>query len=454
MILNTLATINNSFWNSLFTDNKAFPTNFEEIHRGGSFQKPGLTEGLIDAEQINAIKQQQVRPLRVIDIDPNSIDKQSGWCVYGDDVLSRMFGPTYNGYGIGVRIDNEDIATPAGRPTPYARTLQFDIPGNWMKIEFLPARSQGQGRPTESVLENPVNIIPQNTNLTGNGGQFYDMGEAAGSRAMLLDFESISATPLLVEDGAEFENYFSSFFLTFYQLNVRIRITIGYNSKTKQEVFKEPNLYMFGGRGLTTKSPIHPVWFSLSDRESQNALGIRGISVGAAGSETMILNFDRSNNPGVGYGCAIVYLTNFTAMTYQGSGAAAVIGITDVEIMHMGVDLLGAPTNTIKRLAKITSFANSTQGSADSSYGNYASKTFGQPIRVNLRPMECIALRWSVVQASTIATPLLKFELDGYTFGSFLSAVPDGTKAPFLTQTMYSENPFPQDVDTLDLPRL
>lgn len=455
MILDTLATINNSFWNSLFTDNKAFPTNFEEIHRGGQLQKADLTEGLIDAEQINAIKQQQVRPLRVIDIDPNSVDKESGWCVYGDDVLSRMFGPTQNGYGINARIDNEGASTVSGRPTPYARTLQFDIPGNWLKVEFLPARTQGQGRVVQtSLLENPVNTIPQNTNLTENNGQFFGMGEAAGSRALLLDFESVSATPLLVEDGAEFENYFSGFFLTFYQLNVRIRITIGYNSKTKQEVFKEPNLYMFGGRGLTTKSPIHPIWYSVTDREVEitNTLGI---VLSASGTRNIIFNIDRPapSTPGDGYGNALLYISSFSSMLWQATALAGSHGVYDIEILQMGIDLLYNPTNVIKRLTAFTLVCNGVGGNAGSVNGNYGVKNFSQPIRVNLRPMECIGLRWTQIVASS-ATARLKFNLEGYTFGTFTGSGLAGTSAPFFMNTMYSENPFPQDMDTQDLPRL
>lgn len=455
-LFQAFAKVNDSFWNSLFTDNKKFPTNFEEAHRGGYFQKSDATVNQINAEEINAIKQQQIRPFRVIDIDPNSLDKEGFWSVYGDDVLSRMFGPTQNGFGIaGVRIDNEGAGTILGRPSPYYRTIQLDIPGDYLKVEFLPARSQGQGRYVEtSVLENPVNTIPQNTNLTENSGQFFGMAEAAGGRQILVDFETVSATPILAEDGDEFKNYFSTVFLTFQQLNVRIRVTIGYGAEVRSKNYKETNLYMFGGRGLTTKSPIHPIAFCLTDREADPTT-VQGVLMTAGFTQNLLFNIDRPApaTPGTGYGNAIFYITGFNGMLIQSTAIGGSYGVYDIELLQCGIDLVYNPTNVIKRITKMTLISNSQAANADSSNGNFVTKCFTQPIRVNLRPMECLALRWTQLTSGSNSSRL-KFEIEGYSFGTMVSSALDGsTSCPMFFNTMFSENPFPQDMDTQDLPR-
>lgn len=453
-------------WSKVFSSTNSFPVNSEQARRGGTFLKNIDTSHELEAAKIDAIRATQSKGFRVIDIDPNAVERDGNLGVYSDDIVSSILGDPNNGFGQNVRIDDEGPAKTGGTARPYLRTLQFEIPGTYLKVEFLPARTTTTTQPNNQALQNPVQIIPQNTDQTQNGGQFFSMGDAAGRRAVLIDFETTTPTPHLARHGQEYRTYFSSFYISFYQLNVRIRLTIGFNSEQRVVHHKEQNLETFGGHGLFTDSPIHPVPFCLTAGDvpegpstfSKNPKGINWFNL-PIGANYYNLIFSRSTLvPGApntaGEGLSVFYLTGFNSSlfgsvttTYADFNMSGI-----VELLICGYDTADprTVTNIIKKVCSFDLMGNLTC----QNYGGQgaASVNFNRPIRITLRPGECLALR-VISKTRTLAGSTnearLWFSLNGYMFGNLVEYTLDSDfYGMYWCSRSYTEHPFPQDVDT------
>lgn len=438
------------FWSNLIDAGLGMPTTVEGIHAtsGGSLEAFQSTSHKLDSNEIDAIKQTQSKGFRVIDIDPNAFTKEEAFCVYDDATLARIVGVAVSGYGFSAQVDSTAAPTVSGSPRPYWRTLQLEIPGNYLRVEFLPARVT-PGRYSEvDPAENPVSILPQNTNLIGNTDQYTGVAAEAGRRTMLLDFETPSSTPLIVSDGDEFKTMFSTVLFTFKQLNVRIRLTIGYNSEITSRNTKETNLSLFGGFGLTKGSPIHPTPFCVSDRDV-NATNYQGVTASnAPGYINLIYSPDYPGSlVGVPIGLGIFFITGFTVTTTN-YVTSPTTQWYDVELVQAKVNVLTVPTYVIKRFCGVTVKNDGATSVVE----------FNEPIRVTLRPLECLALRtsfcYSPGNAAYDPQTGIKFQVTGYSFGNFsgedISGIP---KCPLQVNYFYKEHPFPQDLDTVDMPR-
>lgn len=446
--------LSSEFWSNLVSVGLGMPTNAQALQRanGGTFGAFNSTSHKLDAEEIDAIKQTQSKGFKVIDIDPNALNKEDFFCVYDESTLARLIGAEFSGWGTpNTQVDTLAPPSANGSPRPYWRTVNIDLPGNFLKIEFLPARTTETREFTLSPDENPISLVPQNTNDIGNTDQYSSSAITAGKRTCLVDFETPTPTPHLARHGTIFKTYFSSFFFTFKQMNVRIRLTIGYNSEIQEETNKESTLALFGGYGLTTDSPTHPITYCLTDRDV-NTVGYEGIAFQALPQYANLVfsayEGPFTENP---MGLSLFYITEFSGMSFflTPSENANAFFVGELELVHVKLDALQVNIDyPIKRLASLTLSASNSQR-------NMSNVRPSEPIRVSLRPGEALALRYSGSWGtSPTTTTLFKFQIHGYTFGNWsgsdLSGIP---RTPFFTELCYREHPFPQDVATRNMPR-
>jgi len=411
----------------------------------------------LDSDLINSIRQTQSRGFKVIDIDPNLLDKSEFFCVYGDDILSRLLGTDIQP----TSLQQVDSISNGNSPRQYWRSIQFDEPGTYLKIEFMPARRAGLGNPSNATLNiNPLSITPSDTNDQFNGDQYSYSPYIAGTRGILIDFENPTQAPHFTNDEIEFHTNFSSFILSLRQLSVPVRITIGYNSKVVAKNEKEKSLHLFGGEGLTRKSLIHPTAFCLTDKDV-NVASYSGVNISTYYNSIKYDNLICNSYQGPagspdaeGYGVSVFYITGFSAFLYEIlSGTPSFTELFDVELVHMKMSSLFVPTTVNKRLCGVTLQASWLTSSHIPTV--HANAVITEPIRVSLRPNECLALRVIPVIATNdvaITSRLLKFQMNGYTFGSFSNATLSAG-VPYNTNYRFTEHPFPQDLSTYSLPR-
>lgn len=472
-----LTTALGELWNSLFTDAREnTPLTLEaqqEISTGGDFSRLGNYEATahkLKAEEIDAIRQTQSKGFWVVDIDPNALPKNSFGCVYDDQTIGRMLGSPMNGYGFPVRVDSTAAAQTAGSNTPYWRTVTVEKPGNWVKIEFLPARASRTLEPENIV--NPVSVPfsgdIQNTDVLTNTDQYTDsIAVQAGQRTVLVDFETPSATPHIARHGTIFKTYFSNLLISFSQLNVRIRITIGFNSEIHDHNHKEETLHLFGGQGLTTDSPIHPVPFCINDYDVVGS-GYAGTSNngvqwpnGISSPVYLPLIFTpRKYRPvtlapgNIPNGIGIVYITNIrvsmTALDVPNPIFA------DIDLVQMKLDNALQPLYLIKRFASIHGHFPPKDPAANLNWQVFTGEqSFQTPIRVSLRPNEALVLRIIGPNLGGAPNGYVKFSVNGWSFGD-LSGKPATfgfNCIPYETEYQFKEHPFPQDLDTGGFPR-
>jgi len=421
------------YWSELIKAGLRTPTTLETLR---TKQASGATQSeshSLKAEEIDSIRRLQSRGFRVIDLDPNLLDRAEFNTPYSSDILAQITGEN-------LTTDNIDGSGTAKCPNPYWRTFIFDAPGNSIKIEFLPVRQElGRGITTTS-LEQPIDLVPQGTIYTANPSF---IGEAS-RRVVLLDFEAPTASPHVVTDGMVFKSYFSTFLLTVKNLNTRIRITIGYNSEIISQDDKESSLSLFGARGITTKHQLAPTAFCITHADV-NPISSYGVDIPPGGPITrnlLVLNTDVSSMPGTPIGGSVLWITSFSATLLCPATAAPLDGLVRCEIMLYEVDLVYNPITALKRLCSIQlKLPSGTRA------GDAVGLKLGEPIRVSLPPMTGLFLKNTTsLQIDGVSTTFVQFALSGYVLGGFAAAEYSGyAVAPFQTTDFLKENPWPMD---------
>lgn len=421
--------------------------NIESRGDGAPLKNYGDTGHELEAEKIDAIKQKNSKGFTVYDIDPNNLDRENYQCSYNGDTLGRVLGYGYDSiFTPGSTLDSvTGIAgpVPINAPVPYWRTVQIDRPGTWIKVEILDARFN---ETTYEVLyaqpENRPNSTPQNTNQNTGGNYDGSVVSSAARRHILLDFESVSPAPHIVKSGDVFKTYFTSVFLTFKQMNCRIRVTIGYNSEVVETPSSFQSLPFGTGEGFE-KEINYLTPFCITQRDISPPTF--GLQIFATGSKYWCLiqnplTYDPptfqsySTNKGV----SVFWLTDFKTILSSGTTYEG-----DIELcigQYDPASLTFQPTTILKRLASTFLKENSPMQSC-----------IKEPVRVTLRAGQCLYLR--TITAAFSGTVLLKFALDGYgpTF-RYKDNNPTGNYC-FVPNTFYSEVPFIGDIASIGMPR-
>lgn len=458
------------FWGDIIGGIFPVPTTIEASRPASASLKNLESESIkLKADEINAIRAQANKGFRVIDIDPNLTTKDEFPFLYKASTVARLFGEDDTLYSFPIagtlRVDSATVNTSgSGYPNPYWRTFQIEAVGDWVKIEFLPARNRPFA--VSPPYYNASQVVPQNTNLITNTDQYYGNATyfASGAQVM-LDFENVSEAPHIVKNGSEFFGYFTNLVLSFKQMNCMIRVTVGFNSRISEPDRKDSGLAFIGDRGLVNAPRLNPTPFSISHRDSSNAIEqTQGIIPDALGNPRVVpLVFNNQVSTvfsSVSDGIASLYITSFRALVYPITNTPTDFTFSyDVELIQYKLDpAFATALYSIKRLATLSCFgvttvlANTAQTSATE-----LSAQISDPIRVSLRQNEALCLR---LIPSILALPAdtyyrVKFAVDGYTFGSFRASNPAST-VPFLplrTGIVFQDHPFPCDSDTVALPR-
>lgn len=411
----------------------------------------------LEAEKINAIKQKTSKGYRILDINPNLLDRSDYFCVYDDFVLRDLFGNENLNESVSTKYDNEGSPVP-GQPTqvPYFRTLQVPVEGTWLKVEFLPCR-KNFARNSDFNLETVLTptVEPQNTLEQNN--TFDDVAPLSGEDIILLEFENPQGKPHVVRNGDVFRTYFTNLILTVKQNSPRIRVTVGFNSEIESTETRPETLHIWKGHGIARESFLTPRPFLISDREA-NSTSTKGVAIAkTAGSQTnhvLVTNINGSF-PGLGgtfpLGLHIGWITGFRGIFYSESfGVGDLYGL-DADLMIAKVDPnLGTVTSVLEKVCSLPFISQWTAGDSTVKENTYV----GEPIRYQLRTGEALILRTSIIYGKVGAPDLwLKFSVNGYAFGTMKSASVSGLYTPFEPGFLFTENAYPGDLDRYLAPR-
>lgn len=417
------------------------PVTLEQLRAGAKMDGSRAESHQLKAEEIDAIRRFQSRGFRVIDLDPNLLDRAEFTSVYTNDILSNITGENLQGTGI-------DSSGSAGCVNPYWRSFSFDCPGNWMKIEILPVRREVAITSTLTTLEQPISLYPSGT----NDETLAPVISEASRRTVLLDFEAPTSSPHIVSDGMTFHTYFSSFILTLKNLNTRIRITIGYNSKIEENEQKETSLCLFGGRGITTRGQSAPTPFSINslDVNPSSNLGVAYPPPYSTFVQPLIICPGNPAPLQTDIGNSNVWITSFSGLVYNGAGASTNNGLMKVELDLWEVNGAYSPVSALKRITTLYMKIKSGEN-----IGEFTNITLAEPIRVSLPPFTAICLKLiEVVNASASGTRFVQFELGGYVLGGLAANEISGLAvAPFYTIDFAKENPWPLDYNFSGIPQ-
>jgi len=416
----------------------------EGIRRGLKMESELPKAHELKAEEINAIRQTQSKGFRIIDIDPNQLDRFEYYCSYTEAVLNNLVGQDYAVEDGVRRFDNTGAATPGSTNDPYWRTVNIPISGNFLKIEYLPARPYDGGLSSTATFNSPDGIvtstIPQNTNAPDEATFM------ASKRVMLLDFENITDRPIFVKPGDVYKTYFTNFYLTFKEMNCRIRVTIGSNSEIETSYESPKNLAMWDGGGFIRENVMHPVPFCMTEADLIGSYG--GIAVGISTLSYLLIGNQFGITPGSSsrnqnLGVSVMYLTGFTGIGYLQAGGDF-IDLTNFELFLAGFDSATLNITTLKKRLASFNTSNYSVGAANG-VGLAQSDNgvnFNEPLRVTLQAGECLAVRLIPSYRNVAHNVFCKFQVTGYVVGGL-----DVLGTRFETPIRFKEHPYPLDND-------
>lgn len=423
------------YGNSMFTS--------EGIRRGLEMDSQVSQAHKLKAEEIDAIKQTNSKGFRIIDIDPNQLNRSDYMCSYTQEQILAFIGNDYAFEGGAFRYDNSGASTAGSTTIPYWRTINIPIAGNFLKIEILPARTIDNFivpfDPTNPVSYVNVNSDPQNTSV-----QEIAVLNAAKTN-ILLDFETITSNPHIVKNGDIFETYFTNLYITVKQMNCRIRIIIGSNSKISSIYQKPVNLSLWDNGGFTRQETPHSSPFCFTDHQ-QNAIDFTGAQVA---SSTVYFSLIRNSPVFTGVasssnaGVVVLFITDFGGYSYAKYGGDFV-SVCDCQLViceyNQSIDP-HTPTSVVKVVASFShtyraiGVANGV-GMSQSDQGNAIS----EPIRIVLQSGQGLFVRQMPVYKTAIQDIFVKYHVNGYMVGGFAPTIPFGYAVH-----RFTDHPFPMD---------
>lgn len=454
-------------FDSILGESKVISTSIESIRSQQNLKSDVVNyseqDRQLDADRLIAIKQSTSKGFRVLDINPNIMSKADFFCKYQDDVLRQYVG-NENVVETGtVKFDN--VGSPnngANVQAPYWRSIEIPIQGSFLKIEFLPIRqNQSVGQSATQPTQFSSNTDPQNTTSEVNGAYFVSP-EISSTNIILLDFENITISPLIVKNGMVYKTYFNSIILTFKQLSPLIRVTIGVESEIVDESTPPQSLSLWDAKSFLDSTLQAPKPFCITDKDFSGTYGLRTdlLPVGTPVYYQVITNPKSTVSPTgplVDRGMAIFWLTEFSAFMSSAIFPDAVnssVQTFDVELFI--IDTSNLPTlNVLERVAAVScSFICGT-----GQFGPNSSQfQFNEPIRVCLKANQALYIRMlPVTRTMTGTTQIwLKWHIAGYCYGS-LNAITDGTGinvGPYVPSKLLVENPYAADLVKYGVPNV
>lgn len=490
-----------SLWAALkeFATGQTFSPDAQAARLGIKMQTPEKTVHEQAAEALIDIQRKNSKGYQIIDINPNILDRDDYFPQIEINTLVELFGPeavsTLSGY-----YEDATIAPPYST-APYWRTIEIPISGNFLKVDYLPVRTN------DNVSFTPGGYtIPDKTNKTDNSDSFLDFSpKHAGDQILLLQFQDTQGAPHIAKPGQVYKSEFTTVFLTFKAFGPRIRVTIGSNSTIEEDVDRSANMDLAcgPGYGLFNDPYMHGVPFCITDQDlnaiqNPTSFGAYTSTSGATVSADLISNFPQILNRcykvgGANSDLQIQQYTNLYQYTNDGTSATCAIAggtwtadnffrngmsigwitgfnasaslyvntATDYQaFLDIGLEVVrynasGSTVTVVRRLCMVPLMLGVN---VSGSIGQDSKEVqLATPIRYTLRPREAIR----IFVKNTVFTGLgainaqVKFSVQGYSLGALAGI---GTKSgfavcPFDHKIKVTENPYPLDQSYSNNPR-
>jgi hypothetical protein len=416
----------------------------------------------LKAAEIIAIQQLNQKGLQVVDINTQVIERMENFCVYDGNLIQNLVGsenimnvvqaPPNLVYDF---ADPTALSVSAGVVSPYWRSIYVPYTGNFLKVEYLNSRIAVDNSNLSAIVQGISDFSePQDTSELGSFSSpstYFAANKLSSDRIIFLDFNNPTGNPIIAKHGDKFETYFSGFWLTFKQNSPRIRVTVGYNSKTDSESVPPENLSLWNGYGLRNNSTINPIPFCITDCDIPNetgpALRTTGWPITATTTEyCLIANPAAVANWEVN-GVSICFINNFNASVLSTAATATnhfVVAELYVKTLGTAVTNYLTGSTKIKRILSIPMVMSAA---------NYFSQglDLAETLRVTLRKNTGLFIR---VTRTAAEDNILKFDLSGYSMGPlfYTRLVSNTQQAPFKPRYKYTENPYPIDLDDYGMP--
>jgi len=398
-------------------------------------------------DEIISIQQKGSKGFRTFDVDPFNINQEDYPCQLTSAVLGNLFGfedgAAILGYGADTNM------------APFWRTVSIEANATWVRIEYLPNRTNDILRGAE--LGGGINIGPAIQPQT-NGPTFPDIGTgitniSAGwpgkpslTNAVILQFDDQNGSPVIAKHGDSFKIPFNTVYVTFKMWSPRFRILVGYNTEavTVDDRMLMTRPAFAGGRGFLNNPLMHYVPFSLT---AGDVAGVEGSSLtlplgGALREDSLITNTGRPLGGGrfVDEGQGLLWVTGFTASVNAQSAALSVSAATFktwlvVERISDGRDI----RKVAMLLIPLNGLINCGQ----------VHLNISEPVRVNLDHGCRLVLKTQCNSAQNLS---FDFVVQGYVYGLIEGTTnPAGTNplTPFIFTECMAEDPYSMDSLTL-----
>lgn len=409
-----------------------------------------------DYNRILSIQQKGSRGFRTIDIDPFVVTNEQYPTVLSSSTLGNLFG-FENGYAtLGFGVDTD--------VSPFYRTIELSANATFMRIDFLPPR-----------INNNVNEVTNTALLGQSFGPEYDdpgtgqrfiansyEGSTSISADILVQFDDVNSSPIIVKDGDTFEIPFNTVFVTFKQWTHRFRITFGYNTKlekTDQKILATRPAF-YNSNGLLNASKFHYVPFCITSGDLNGSYSNPVlVTEGVDREDTLIRNFNvfsftnptRENDRGSSYVWLRKLSISASTILPANSGGTATFGL-----YVFGYGSVGGSVGPRKRKRRIVELSKTFQFTSATDFNFNLETETDELIRIRLGWGDSIVLV-STFSDISIGTSLMsmQFNIDGYSVGFLLGTALSITKrpiTPFDTPFRFVEEQYPLDYLNLGNP--
>jgi hypothetical protein len=224
-------------------------------------------------DDINRLVQLNPQPFQTIDVVPSDFATPgTNSCVVDTSILSKLFGLEAR-----TNLNTVDIAS-------SWRTIQVNIPGTFLKFDYLGAGINAIVGPTAAgVHPSSTEVARFFPYLSGQSTILSQSGQNQ-QRNYLIQFGSSKSAPLIIRGGDSFECPFSTIFISFKALGAPFRLTIGQKSIQRSASDNRPmnaNISFGPGFGLWEDASYHPVPFTFTGDNFQNTAMDPNVTVNA-----------------------------------------------------------------------------------------------------------------------------------------------------------------------------
>lgn len=347
------------------------------------------TNRRMPTQEIAAIIQKRDRAFNVFQISPFNLSQSQFGSLIPQSILNTTVG--YEG--------DQDVGT-LNRTTNAWRTVEISVPGDFVKIDFLPnqinfSHALNSSNPYNYAKENQAYVQALNTSLSS------DYVDLLSSRTILIQFDEPNSTPYVHKPGDTYNVPFSKIYVTCKTYVPRFEVTLGYNAKiisTGDDRLMQSQLATGPGYGLWDSPSRHTVPFCFTDCD-QDRNGI-GIATGGSAPIISLLAFDPASTPtkytlidldnqtpkpyGVGVGWITGLKANIMFLNYDGAATPFISGF--IAIINVYTEAPSSLGNTRKLLTSLrSSFSLIKDQTNNTDRPVYdMEKTFNTPIRFSL----------------------------------------------------------------------